>query len=426
MDFSVEQVTMKCKFLFLLITSLVAVSFAAKAPTHHSLRAEAMGNAHVALVDDKEAIYYNYAGLSQINRLGNYAMRPEQGYYPRNLIGDMRLNLGGAGPFETYFSTYNVAKDLQKLYQDARNTALYLGLSESSVLMDSISSHPELIDKINSYDHKYLTMKIKMDAEMAFHGFGGAIWVDGNIAPYLDGGVILPNIAIDTFYIDAVMQGGIAYGFTNNLSVGLGVKAAKRHKVEMMTIDILNYDALQDTLEDRYHDATDNIFDFNSISMGIDMGILYQLTREFRVGMSLRDVYFKELAGDKITPNLTAGFNYSPRFFNKNTGYGRKFNFAMDYADALYSDNNYKPMSHLNFGVEVEQNILAWPGYNNEIRALALRVSGGFKGGYPSAGVALEVLRFFTFELATWAEELGYYTGQDEERVYMAEISLGF
>ena len=77
-------------------------------------------------------------------------------------------------------------------------------------------------------------------------------------------------------------------------------------------------------------------------------------------------------------------------------------------------------------GLEVEQNLLAWPGYNNEIRLLALRLSGGFKGGYPAGGVALEVLQFFTFEFATWAEELGYYTGQDEERIYMGQLSIGF
>ena len=409
-----------------LILLTAVVSFAAKAPTHHSIRAEGMGNAHVAVVDDKEAIYYNYAGLSQINRLGNYDKRPEQGYYPRNFLGDMRLNLGGAGPFETYFSTYTVAKDLQVMYQNASNVALLYGLPTNSVLMDTLSTHPELVHKINNYDHKYLSMKIKMDAEMAFHGFGGAVWVDGRVNPYLDGGIILPFLAIDTMVIDGVVQGGVAYGFTDKLSVGIGAKAAKREKVEMITVDIMNYDALQDTLEDRYHDATDNIFDFNSISMGIDLGVLYQLTREFRVGASLNDIYFKELAGDKITPNLTMGFNYSPRFFNKNTGFARKFNFAMDYANALYSENNYKPFSHLNFGLEVEQTLLAWPGYNNEIRALAVRLAGGFKGGYPSAGLGLEILRFLTLEFATWAEELGYYTGQDEERIYMGQISLGF
>lgn len=414
---------MKRILLFMLLVTMVAL--AAKAPNHRSLRAEAMGGAHVAVVDDKEAIYYNYAGLNQINRLGNYDRRPEQGYYPSN-FGDMRLNLGGAGPFETYFSTYNVATDLQKLYKRANDAAKENGLKASNVLMDSLAAHPELVHKINNYDHKYLTMKVKMDAELAFHNFGGAIWVDGNVSPYLDGGLILPFLSIDTFYIDGVAQLGFAYGFTDKLALGIGGKIAKRQKVELITIDVSNYDALQDTLVDRYHDAADELFDFNSISMGIDLGVLYQLTREFRIGASVRDIYFKDLAGDKITPNLSAGFNYSPRFFNKNTGYGRKFNLAMDYADALNSERNYKPLSHVNFGLEIEQNILAWPGYNNEIRALALRLSGGFKGGYPAAGFGLEVLRVFTVEFATWAEELGYYTGQDEERIYMGQLSIGF
>lgn len=403
------------------IAGLAALSFAAKAPTHHSLRAEAMGNAHVAVADDKEAIYFNYAGLTQINRLGNYDKRPEQGYYPRNLIGDMRLNLAGAGPFEKYFSTYNDVTDLQKLYQRVSEAG-----GGTSALLDSLGKHPELANLLNSYDHKRLDMSIKMDAEMAFHGFGGSIWVNGGISPYLDGGLILPYMIVDTFYVDAVAQAGISYGFTDQLSVGIGGKIAKRQKVDAVTMGILDYETLQDTLNDRYEKALGELFDLESISIGMDIGVLYQWTREFRVGASLRDIYFKELAGDSFIPNFSVGFCYSPRFFNKNTAFGRKFNIAMDYADAFNSDKNYKPLTHINFGVEVEQNILAWPGYNNELRALTLRVSGGFKGGYPTAGIAVEALRLVTLELATWAEERGYYTGQDEERVYIAELSLGF
>ena len=415
-----KRIIVLATLLFLSISA-----YAIKAPTHRSIRAEAMGNAHVALVDDKEAIYFNYAGLNQINRLGNYEYRPEQGYYPRNM-GDMRLNLGGAGPFETYFKTYSIAKDLQDIYNGANDDAQRSGLALSNVLMDSLANHDELVHKINSYDHRYLSMKIKADAEMAFHNFGGAIWVDGNVAPYLDAGLIIPFLVVDTFYVDAVAQMGVAYELFSDFSAGIGIKIAKRQKVEMITFDIMNYDATQDTLEDRYHDATDGILDISSVSMGLDLGVLYQVAREVRLGMSLRDIYFKELAGDKITPNLTAGINYSPRFFNKNTGFGRKFNIAFDYADALNGQNNYKFLSHINFGMEVEQTLLAWPGYSTAFRALALRLSGGFKGGYPAAGFGLEVLRFFTVEFATWAEELGYYTGQDEERIYMGQLSIGF
>lgn len=407
--------------------ALVFVSsvFAAKAPVHHSLRAESMGNAHVAVVDDKEAIYFNYAGLSQINRLGNYEKRPEQGYYPRNIF-DMRLNIGSAGPFSTYFSTFQEATELQEMYQRVNSAAEENKMSPTTLLLDTLAAHPELIDVINSYDHKSLAMKVKMDAELALHNLGGAIWVVGNVAPYIDGGLVLPNIYIDTFYVDAVMQGGVAYGFTDEFSVGVGVKGAKRQKVKMIVIDIANYESLNDTLLDRIDDARGDIFDTETISVGLDLGMLWQATREVRVGMSVRDIYFKELAGDKITPNLTVGMNYSPRFFNVNTAYARKVNFACDFADALDSDKNYKVMNHFNFGIEAEQVLLAWPGLNNQLRVLSARVAGGFKGGYPSAGASLEVLHLLTLEFATWAEERGYYVGQDEERIYMGQLSIGF
>ncbi len=416
---------MKKTIVLFFALALSTAAFAAKAPTHHSIRAESMGNAHVAVVDDKEAIYFNYAGLSQINRLGNYEKRPEQGYYPRNYF-DMRLNLGGAGPFESYISTYQDAKDLQKLYNRVNKAAEETGLSQTNLLLDTLAAHPELIHTLNSYDHKAISMKLKMDAELALHNFGGAIWVDGNVAPYIDAGLVLPYLTIDTFYVDAVMQGGIAYDFTNEFSLGIGIKGAKRQKVEMIVMDIANYETINDTLQDRFDDAEKHIFDTKTISVGMDFGTLWQATREVRLGLSLRDVYFKELAGDKITPNLTMGVNYSPRFFNVNTAYARKFNIACDYADAFDSDRNYKIMHHFNFGLEIEQVLLAWPGLNNQLRALSGRLAAGFKGGYPTAGAGVEILHVLTLEFATWAEERGYYTGQDEERIYMGQISLGF
>ncbi|HPW94316.1 MAG TPA: hypothetical protein PLT31_03920, partial [Fibrobacteraceae bacterium] len=128
----------------------------------------------------------------------------------------------------------------------------------------------------------------------------------------------------------------------------------------------------------------------------------------------------------KIDPNLSFGFSYSPRPLSSNTAFARKVNFAVDFEDALNNDRNYKPLSHLNLGMEVEQTLLAWPGLNNEIRALKVRLAGGFKGGYPSGGVSLEVLRLVEVELATWAEEKGYYTGQAPYRIYMGQVRVGF
>ena len=48
------------KIVLLSILCCASVLFAAKGPNHKSLRAYSMGNAHIAVVDDKEAIYYNW------------------------------------------------------------------------------------------------------------------------------------------------------------------------------------------------------------------------------------------------------------------------------------------------------------------------------------------------------------------------------
>ena len=414
----------------LTLLAILACTFgiaSAKSPTHFSLRAESMGGAHVAVVDDKEAIHYNYAGLSQINRLGNYEKRPEQGYYPRNWIGDMRLTFGGAGEFSKFLSTYNDVKDVQDLFKKAQEEAKDKNKSETSAILDSLVKNPKYIKTINSYDHKNLELRMKIDAEMAFHNFGAAFWMNGGVSPYVDGGLIVPYLVVDTFYIDAVAQLGGAYEIIpNKLSVGLGGKLVKRHKVRMITIGLANYSTVMDTLENQLNNATDDFFDSKTFSFGMDMGVLYQYNREVRFGASLRDIYFKSLAGETLIPNFTIGANYSPKFMNSNTGFGRKFNIAMDFADMFNADRNYKFFSHLNFGFELEQTLAAIPGLNNEIRFISLRLAGGFRGGYPSAGIGIEVFRFFSFEAATWGEERGYYTGQDENRIYMVQASIGF
>jgi hypothetical protein len=412
------------KIIFILCFTTTFL-FAAKGPVHKSLRAYSMGNAHVAIVDDKEAIYYNYAGLSQINRLGNFKVRPQQGYYPRNYL-NMRVNVGGAVPFQDFLNGYNLVMDIQDLYKRVEKAADENDLSVADVLIDSLGNHPELAEEINNYDHILLSLIAKFDAELAFHNFGGAVWVDANVAPYIDAGLVIPFLCIDTLYVDAVIQGGIGFGITNNFSLGIGVKAVKRQSMSVFKLDASNFSGIQDTLDARYEEAKDDLFDFSTISFGMDFGLLFQLTRETKFGASLRDVYFKELNEAKIDPNLSFGFSYSPRPLSSNTAFARKVNFAVDFEDALNNERNYKPLSHLNMGMEVEQTLLAWPGLNNEIRALKVRLAGGFKGGYPSGGVGLELMRVVELELATWAEEKGYYTGQAPYRVYMGQVRVGF
>ena len=104
----------------------------------------------------------------------------------------MRLNVGGAVPFQDFLNGYNLAMDIQDLYEKAEEEADANDVSVADALIDSLGNHPELAEKINEYDHVLLSLMAKFDAELAFHNFGGAIWVDANVAPYIDAGLIIP------------------------------------------------------------------------------------------------------------------------------------------------------------------------------------------------------------------------------------------
>ena len=278
----------------ILVLFCAASCLAAQGPKHKSLRAYAMGNAHVAIVDDKEALYYNYAGLNQMNKLGNYEKHPEVGYYPHNAV-DMRINLGLAGPLNEARRIYNLIDDLQDLYDATEKDAENSDVSMEKAFADSLAANPKLVKRINRYDHMLLSLILKADAEIAFHNFGASLWVDGNSAPYVDGGIVLPFLGIDTFYIDAVAQVGGAFGITDNLAVGAGLKIANRQRIDMVRVDVSNFNSIEDTLEDRFSEAL-KISEFDDFGIGMDFGVLYQATREMRIGASCNNVFINELA----------------------------------------------------------------------------------------------------------------------------------
>ena len=409
---------------FLALLLLASALFAGSGPMHKTLRAYGMGNAFVAVGEDKDAIYYNPAGLNLINRLGNYEKYPELGYYPNNFI-DMRLNIGLDVPFSEGYKAYQLGSRVQTMYQGAQNSQNGASASPgASPLIDSLASHPELADQLNQFDLLPINISTKFDAEMALPHWGGAIWVDGGVAPYIEGGIITPAAGLDTVYIDAVAQTAIGIGLGDRWSVGVGYKMAKREYIKSMKVSLLDWKNSKDTLTSESDRVRQDFTRISTIGHALDFGLLYQWQRDIRFGASLRNWYFSKLGNENITPNLTAGVAYSPRKLQRNTGFYRKVNLAMDFEDMLNTDKGYKPLSHLDMGVEVEQVLLAVPDWPS-IRFLKGRGSVGFKGGYPTAGFALEALRFFEIELCTWAEEGGYYTGEVENRYWVVQVSIG-
>jgi hypothetical protein len=398
------------KFSLLFLTGVLGLASLASAvsgPEHRSLRPLGMGNAFVAVVDDKEALYYNPAGLNLINALGNPNRRPNQAKYPRNRL-DARMNAFGtavpleeSGPFWRFFKKHE----------------------ESFKSVDAAQDDSTLRSDMAPIDHRPINLVVLHGFEFAMNNYGGAYWLDAQVSPYIDGGLAIPHPGIETMTLDAVIQLAMAHGFMRQrLSVGAGYKIVSRQTVENFKVtasdmaDEESREELEASVKDTLYDRLGNLLDYHTYGQGVDVGVLWQQTPWVRFGAAVQN-FGMYLDHEYITPEVTVGVAFTPPMLTSGGGFGRKVNIAIDYEDLLNDERNYKPLSKLNFGAEVEQ--YGW-------HVLSARLAGGFKGGYWSAGAGLSFFDLVHLEAATWADEKGYYTGQVEDRLYAVNIAIGF
>jgi hypothetical protein len=388
-----------------LILLLCGLAAARSGPEHRALRPLAMGNAFVAVVDDKDALYYNPAGLNLINTLGNEALRPGQAKYPRSRFNARMNVLGLALPLSD-------GMRLMRFYNDHEAS-----LSNSDSLRSDESLYPDMVP----LSRKPIRVGVLHSSEFAMHNFGVAYWADAQVAPYTDDGLLLPQAGIESMQVDAVIQVAGAHGFLNNrLSVGAGYRLANRQEVRNFDVAASEFaedggkkviDAVKDTLKEK----AANLNDVMSYGHGIDLGLLWQQTQWLRIGAAAQNLGMY-LNGKPVTPELTVGVAFNPQTLSTGGTFSRKVNFAVDFEDLLNRDRNYRAESKINFGAEIEQN-LSW--------IVGVRVGAGFKGGYWSAGGGVSLFKTLHLEAASWAEEAGYYTGHIEERYYAFNIALG-
>ncbi len=385
---------------------VAAESMAAPGPQQRSLRGLSMGNAFVALVDDKDALYYNPAGLNLINSLGNPSARPGLAAYPRTRL-NARVNVVGAAlPYGDAMDFF----DFFKAHEDGLTGGLD-GLREDSTLFDEMVR----------FDRRPIEIGIYFPGiEFAMHNYGAALWSNARVAPYADVGVLLPQAGIETIQLDAVLQAAAARAFLNNrLSVGAGYRLANRQTVTNYQVAASTFidgtDQVIDEVLDTLSEKSSGFTEVASWGHGIDVGALWQQTTWLRLGASLQN-FGMYLDHEFVTPEFTVGAVVTPPLLSTGGMFARKVNLAMDFEDLLNDERNYRFLSKVNFGAEVEQR-LWWMA--------SLRLGTGFKGGYWAGGLGLSLFTAVHLEAATWAEEAGYYTGHMEDRFYAVRLGVG-
>lgn len=401
---------MKTNIHALLLPAVMTLGLAVDAlgrsgPEHRALRGLSMGNAFVAVVDDKDALHYNPAGLNLINALGNASERPAVASYPRNRM-DLRFNaVGMALPLQDMGDFFTFFREHQDSFFDAEEFR-----SDSTFFRD-----------MAPFDRRPVEIGVLHGAEFAMHNFGFGYWADARAAPYVDAGILAPQAGIERVELDAVIQVAGARGLMNNrLAVGVGYRLASRQTVTKFRVAAAEFatgggEGVIDTVQELGFEKLSDLRDFSTYGHGIDLGALWQQTSWLRFGASVQNAFMR-LDDEFVTPEVTVGAAVTPPLLSTGGVFARKVNLAVDMEDLFNDERGYRPLSKLNFGAEIEQHL--W-------LTASVRVAGGFKGGYWTSGAGLSLFNLLHVEAASWAEEAGYYTGHIEDRHYALNVGVG-
>ncbi|MDY6855666.1 MAG: conjugal transfer protein TraF [Thermodesulfobacteriota bacterium] len=353
-------------FFFFLSLFLAPAVYAKEYPALlRGIRPLGMGGAFTAVADDENAMFYNPAGLA------NQSLCIEV----INLLTEF-------------------TEDSIDLYEDIEETDL--------------DDTAEVVDLLRNYVGEYEQLRIAL--------FPNVIWSRDEVGIGVAGlGQVNLTLEIHNpvwpqVETRLVMDYGVLAGVgiempIEDLKVGASLKVINRESfVETYTAVDIAAEDFEERIEDDLKSGT---------GLGIDIGIIY--TEDY----SLADVSFggvvqniPEMEMDEaedIKTQVNLGIAVKPNLDSESVSVIFAFDY-MDIGNRIGEDTDLPKRLHL--GAEV-----------NLYERLAFRV--GFNQGYISAGFTLD-LWILSLDFATYEEEVGFYTGQREDRRYVGQIAIGW
>lgn len=351
---------------FICFVCLAVCAEAAEYPNNYrGIRPLGMGGAFTAISDDENALFYNPAGLSKISTFSMGIINP----------------------------VIDVSENSVDFYSDLDDADL-----------DDTGEATELLRKhVGEYQH----LAINWIPYAGFNAANLGIMVAGIASANADAEIRNPP------YPEFHPKANWDYGFTGGvgakvpfkgLRVGGTAKYISRESLDQVytAADIAN-----DDFEDRLDDDRKSGSGFT-----MDLGVLYELPIESSfttdVGLSVNNLIEMDMGdAEDIDRTINLGIA-TQRSFAGFTLIG-----AFDILDITKSyeqDDDY--MKRIHMGAELQLPAIA-----------AVRM--GLNQGYFTAGATLDfpVVRL---DVATYAEEVGAYAGQREDRRYVGQLSIGW
>lgn len=388
-----------------LVLATASLASAIQAPVCPAWRSLGMGGAGIAIVDDIDAVHLNPAGLTQMGKKGTFKPLDTLGYKRDRF--DLRLISVGVDP------GVDDLMDIYHFWNDYKSTIRSATAQDSAV---KLVENQKMLNDLYEFDRRSLPVTTLVETGFAIRNLGVSAWGSGTATLMLDHGAITPKATMQTQSTVAVELATAQSFLDDRLSLGFGYRVAavtsQSREYDVLELDSVGADAPLHLLSNSGSDLRRS----QDWGHGFDLGVLWFQTPGLRFGGSIRDVGMK-LDDKFVTPNLSLGAAWAPKVLQNNRWWWRRVNLAISLDDILYDTLGYKPLSKIDVGVECTQVLIPY--------VVTVGVSGGFKGGYPTMLLSTTLFSAIQADLLTYAEETGFFTGDRENRVWMARVGVG-
>jgi len=356
------------------------------APT--SLHALATGGGNAASAEGTDALFENPAALGLIG--ADAGLKP----------GDVRQNL------HLEFSTGVNVRNVHTLGDEVLGHRKSLGENNVDTLL---KNDPSLFNSLWDLNRQAFGVHPEVQLSCATEKFAVSGWALGDLDFLMHHNDIIPSL-----YASDTAAAGIQLGFSqallrNELWVGVAAKL-----IYAGSYNFVITDSTADSVTDGLRDKLTNFH----WSAGADVGVLWLPLTTLRLGTSFRDLGMK-YQGDYVVPEWDVGVSWLPQSEQSFGTWPRKFSLSAGLNDLLDAHHNWKPLSKISLGAQYEISPLP-------VKLLNFRFATGVLGGYPTAGVGIDLFRVVHLDAATWAYETGYYTGQMPDRQWGVRLAIGW
>ncbi|TEW52995.1 hypothetical protein [Psychromonas algicola] len=322
--------------------------------------------------------------------------------------------------FELLGIQLGVSSDSEGLVTDLSDA---IDSEETSQILDVFADYSGQTTHIDASNYTSLTNK----HEKLAWSFGVLSAVDANFTPHAN--------SYNLLEVQARAYGGItsalSYDFQpselGDLTVGLGAKYIYQISYEgsITPSELVNFDTIGDNLQDK--------MESNGSAIAADLGVIYQfnVVTNPSIGLSILnigDLDFDESYGS-LPMTVNIGASIEP-----NIPYIKKTTVALDYVDVLnanqtrlydlgdgdtatYTDiEDTDVVKRVRFGVSTLLYENSWSTFE---------LAGGVYQGAYTAGMTFTAL-IFKVGFTTYQEQLGLAYGDQEDRRYNLNVSIGW